>query len=383
MSNIQKYMDTALGVLQKFGIAPRDEESELVALLDDVKHVDEGKVMAIAGIVQYMSTYNEFVREQICEMDIGQRFNDITQSFVSIRKDAKTLADYLADGKIDWKEKISLKWMSMTKGSINDRFTDIAGIFKKVMSDSRSQLESEKQILAGYQQFRFAVKEAENLSYDVKEKQKTILEDAHKKFKDAVSAVGEAYATSAPESELSYLELERDIARYPYDTENKRYQLISDIAENLRVGYNVGEALMGKLNQTHAVKEQVYKKGVSFFGTNEHVITYLSAVYTSQKGLDESTRAVDAMTTGINDALEDIASTGDTTLKAGIEAGYGKTIDAAAVQKLVDSIVDLEQYSSQRIAQLREETEANAREIGRIVQDGQRRYVEVINRYQG
>ena len=61
-TGIQKYLDRAIGVLQKFGVAPASgSQSELVKLLDEVKHVDEPKVLAIARTIQHMSTFNALV----------------------------------------------------------------------------------------------------------------------------------------------------------------------------------------------------------------------------------------------------------------------------------------------------------------------------------
>ena len=39
------------------------------------------------------------------------------------------------------------------------------------------------------------------------------------------------------------------------------------------------------------MKDQVYRRSVTFFTTNEHVFTILGAVYTSQHGLHEATQS--------------------------------------------------------------------------------------------
>ena len=48
-SSLQRYLDKAVAVLQKFGaLSAADVPNELIRLLDEVKHVDEPKALAIA-----------------------------------------------------------------------------------------------------------------------------------------------------------------------------------------------------------------------------------------------------------------------------------------------------------------------------------------------
>ena len=70
------------------------------------------------------------------------------------------------------------------------------------------------------------------------------------------------------ESERGRLELARDEARNAFQKEDRTYQLLKDISENLSIGYDVGETLVTKLKQTHDVKDQVYRRAVTFFTTN-------------------------------------------------------------------------------------------------------------------
>ena len=71
--------------------------------------------------------------------------------------------------------------------------------------------------------------------------------------------------------------------------EEKRYQIAKDLADNLTVSYNTSEVVMARLMQTTTAKERVYAQAVSFFGTNETVLTALSASFTGMWGLHEST----------------------------------------------------------------------------------------------
>ena len=183
------------------------------------------------------------------------------------------------------------------------------------------------------------------------------------------------------EAERSRIEMARDEARRAFELEDRRFQLLKDIAENLSVGYDVGETLVAKLRQTHDAKDQVWRRSVTFFTTNEHVFTILATVYTSQRGLHEVTQATEALKEGVNAGLEDVAGLGRSLERAALKAGYGSTINPESVQKLVTAISDYQVDSLKLVADLRQESEENAREIRRIVEQGKQRYNETLGRY--
>ena len=175
--------------------------------------------------------------------------------------------------------------------------------------------------------------------------------------------------------------MERDEARYRYEQEDETYQLLKDIAENLEIGYDVGETLITKLKQTHDVKERVYRRAVTFFTTNEHVFTILGTVYTSQHGLHEVTQATEAMKDGVNKGLEDVADLGRELERAALKAGYGSTINPESVQKLVDAISGFQIESLEMIADLRKESEESTKAIRKSVEEGKKKYQETLARH--
>ena len=65
------------------------------------------------------------------------------------------------------------------------------------------------------------------------------------------------------------------------------------LSDNLTVGYNTSEVIMARLMQTTSAKERVYQQSVSFFSTNESVLTALSASFTGMHGLHESTQTLE------------------------------------------------------------------------------------------
>ncbi|TWU35165.1 cell surface protein [Novipirellula artificiosorum] len=379
-NSMREYLDRALVVLKKFGVQTGNEApQELISLLEEVRYLDEGKVVAIADVIKHMSSFNALVRENVESIQIGNRYMDISQMFDSVREDSKRLISQLDDGKISGTEKVSNWWMKIRRGTPNDRFEKIVEVYSDVAKDTKEALRREDAIMEAYIDFRFALKEAEVLSRELQDKHGPIFQDAKDGLASAQKALDEY--TGTDEGGKSKLELARDEARFKFEKEDETYQLLKDIAENLEIGYDVGETLITKLKQTHDVKERVYRRAVTFFTTNEHVFTILGTVYTSQHGLHEVTQATEAMKDGVNKGLEDVATLGRSLERAALKAGYGSTIDPESVQKLVDAISGFQIESLEMIADLRRESEESTRAIRKSVEEGKKKYQDTLARH--
>jgi hypothetical protein len=130
---------------------------------------------------------------------------------------------------------------------------------------------------------------------------------------------------------------------------------------------------MARLVQTTNAKERIYAQSVSFFGTNDSVLTALSASFTGLHGLHESTETLNAMKEGISKSLETLADVGGKVQEQALKAGYGPTIRADAVKKLVDSVVSFQEHSREIIDEMRQLSTRNAEEIREAVEGGKRK----------
>ena len=117
---------------------------------------------------------------------------------------------------------------------------------------------------------------------------------------------------------------------------------------------------------------------VTFFGTNETVFTALNASFTSLQGLHETTRTLESMKEGVNKSLETLADVGGKVQEEALKAGYGPTIKAESVKKLLDSVINFQEKSRTLIAELRQLSARNEEEIRQAVETGKRRMVELI-----
>ena len=86
------------------------------------------------------------------------------------------------------------------------------------------------------------------------------------------------------------LELARDERVRELQRVDARYQIAKDLSDNLTISYNTSEVVMARLMQTNTAKQRVRQQAISFFGTNETVLTALTASFTGLHGLDEATQ---------------------------------------------------------------------------------------------
>ncbi len=366
------YLDRALETVTDLGIKTKPTKNDpITALLEQIALVDEDKVAIIGRTLAEASTFNEIVRNEVAAMEIGERYNKIVNAFNSIRKDAKGLVDQLDDGRIDPWERVSNVWMKIARGDIADRFDSIRDTYLDVAKETKNQIRREAKILKAYRDYRGAYKQAQVLAMEVLEAAEARLDQAKATLKESSDKVA-TYQGKSP-AERAMLEMARDEKLRLMMDEDKRYQIAKDLADNLTIGYNTSEVIMSRLMQTTSAKERVYAQAVSFFSTNDAVLTALKASFTGMFGLHESTKTLDAMKKGVSDSLETLSEVGDQVTEEALKAGYGPTVRAEAVKKLVESVTNFQQRSREIIDEMRVLATRNSEEIREAVESGKRR----------
>lgn len=371
-----QYLDKAVGAIRDMGLWPETvEEAPITGLLQEITDLDETRVILIGRTLNQASVFNEVVREQIAAMNIGERYEDITNGFDSIRDDAKGMVDQLEDGKLDMLERASNVWMKVTRGDIPTRFEKIRTTYLEVTKDTKDQVDREHTILEAYRDFRGALKQSEVMALEVLEKAEAKLEERKQHLSNATKEL-ENFADGTP-ADRARLEMARDERLREMQQEERRYQIAKDLSDNLTISYNTSEVIMARLMQTTNAKERVYQQSISFFSTNETVLTALSASFTGLFGLHESTETLNAMKEGMSKSLETLAEIGDTVQEEALKAGYGPTIRADAVKKLVDSVVNFQEKSRTIINEMRDQSTKNSAEIRDAVEDGKQRLAKL------
>ena len=84
------------------------------------------------------------------------------------------------------------------------------------------------------------------------------------------------------------------------------------------------------------------------------------------------------MKEGMSKSLETLSEIGGKVQEAAVRAGYGPTIRADAVKKLVDCVVNFQERSPTIIDEMRKLSTKNSAEIRDAVEDGKRRMAKLV-----
>jgi hypothetical protein len=226
--------------------------------------------------------------------------------------------------------------------------------------------------------FRLAMKTAE---VDAQQ----VLAIAGQSLQECTSALDTANATVAAAAnqepaQRAALELQRDEAVRALQNEDKRYQIVKDIADDLRVGYNTAELVFARISQVHVVKERQYQRMVSFFSTNEVVLTSLAVSFTANQGMAEATHTLNATTDGISKGLEALGEIGNQQLGAAVKASYGSTIRVDSVRALAQATLDFQNDMQGLTETYRAESSKAALEISNAVEDAKRAFAALLTK---
>jgi len=368
-----QYLDGAMSTLRTLGLLEgKREDAPIVGLLEKIADINPDRVAIITRTLQQMGVFNEVVREQVAEMAVGQRYEKISQAFDSIRTDAKAMVDQMADGKLDLFERASNTWMKFSRGDIAGRFDQIRKTYLQVAKDTKENIDREQAILDAYRDFRGALKHGEIAALEILKTAEQRLATAREGLQQASDLIA-AFPETGDEVERARLELTRDEHLRHVQNEEGRYQVAKDLSDNLTIGYNTSDVVMARLVQTMNAKERIYQQAVIFFTTNESVLTALKASFTGLHGLHESTQSLNAMKEGVSKSLEVLADIGGKVQEEALRAGYGPTIRAEAVAKLVESVVNYQTRSAEIITEMRTLSSKNSTEIREAVEDGRKR----------
>jgi hypothetical protein len=372
-----QYLDKAVGALRDVGLMPaKVEPAPINALLEQISDLEPEKIQVIARTLGQASVFNEVVREQISGMEIGERYKAITDGFNSIRDDSKRMLDQIADSKVDVFERATNVWMKISRGDVADRFDKLKEIYLDVTKDTKGQIDREHVIMEAYRDYRGALKQAEVLALETLKTATSKLDAARTDLKSSADKVA-GFSGTEP-AERARLELARDEQLRRVQDEEKRYQISKDLSDNLTISYNTSEVVIARLLQTTNAKERIYAQSITFFSTNDSVLTALKASFTGMFGLHESTATLNAMKEGVSSSLETLSEIGGKVQEEAVKAGYGPTVRADAVKKLVDSVVGYQERSQHIIDEMRKLATQNSAEIRDAVEDGKRRMTKLV-----
>ena len=263
------------------------------------------------------------------------------------------MVDQIEDGKIDVFERVTNAWMKISRGDIADRFDEIHDTYLDVAEGHQDQIEREHIDPGSLPRFPRRAEAGRGAgARGAEDRRGASSTPPRPSWQGRVDAVRD-FAGEDP-AERARLELARDEKLRAMQDEDKRYQIAKDLSDNLTVGYNTSEVIMARLMQTTNAKERVYQQAVSFFSTNEAVLTALRPPSPACSACTNSTETLNEMKEGVSKTIEVLSEIGGKVQEAALKAGYGPTIRADAVKKLVDSVVSFQERSGEIIAEMRD-----------------------------
>ncbi len=214
-------------------------------------------------------------------------------------------------------------WMKIARGDIADRFDKIRKTYLAVTKETKNQIEREAQDPRRLS--RLSRRPEACRGDGARGAQEGRARSSRPCKADLKAATDKVAAFSGTEpAERAKLELARDEQLRRTQDEDKRYQIAKDLSDNLTISYNTSEVIMARLMQTTSAKERVYAQAVTFFSTNDSVLTALKASFTGMFGLHESTKTLDAMKEGMSKSLETLSEIGDKVRRRRCAAAMGR-----------------------------------------------------------
>ena len=138
--------------------------------------------------------------------------------------------------------------------------------------------------------------------------------------------------------------------------------------------------VFARISQVHVVKERQYQRMVSFFSTNEVVLTSLAVSFTANQGMNEATHTLNATTDGISKGLEALGQLGNQQLDAALKASYGSTVRVDSVRALAQATLDFQNDMKGLTDTYRAESTKAAQEIATAVEDAKRAFSALLTK---
>lgn len=361
---------SALDKLRQLGVTPGSVAMvPAVSLVGELQPVDADRATRLARVFQAEADFNEMARAQTTGMQVGDAHTKIAKNFDSIIEDTRAIYNHLHDdGKIDMWEKIDIARRTLIHGgSIPNRFKSVRELFLDTTKRCQQQLEHETTIIEAYNAFRAAYGEG---LVDALELQQSCL--AHlNEVKTRGQAVVAAWEAITDPIEKARKTLEKNQAVEAVEKADRQYQVATNLVNDMRVGQGAGDAVIEKLKQTHKAKTVVQDRAITFFGTNEHVITALCVALQSEKGLNERTQTLEELQRGTEKAMDILAEIGTKVDKQAIEKAYGQSLTPEVVGRLVDAMVAYQKEVIELTASARAKAEETSQAIVARTQAGQ------------
>jgi len=340
-------------------------------LVNELGVYGQEHVTVIMNTLMHKDAFNAIARDELNKINVGDRFTDIAKMFNSIREDMKLMIDQIEDGKLTLSERLRNSWSQLTRGSIPKRFDKISVLSTEVHVDAEKTIQRTKSIGQAYMEYRGALQEAAIVGEALREAAVQDLKAAQETFNAGSDKVKNLREAGASMQLVTLADVEKGDLLSELQASEHRVQIAESLVDDLKNSYTVGELVMMRLTQASTSLQSVWMRSVSFFSTNESVLTTLSANMVVLKMTHETTQAHNTMKDGVDQALNDIGIQGNKIQEAALRAAYGPSYKPETVRNLMNSIVTFQENAFQIKKDMRELAQNATKEIEKIGQEGQ------------
>lgn len=341
------YLDRAVIALGALGLALPVEKSPVLTLLEQTADYDSSKIEDMAEALQQSAAFNAAVSQQFTGGELPGRYIALVDRLTEIREDTIGLAGWMADGRMDLKEKLQLGWMKMRRGSAPERFAEVHATYYDLAKSVNAQITRELAIWEAYRYYRLALKTAETDALAVIEAAKAVQDEN----RHTLWSVGHQLETHAGDAVTrSQLELSQDEALRALQAGDKAFQIVKDLADDLKNAYNTADLVYTRLRQAITIKERLAQRTADFFATSTVVYSGLSNTFTANGGL------------------------------ADLGEGHDAALLSSSVRELAEVVEEYQTSCLRIVAELEDKTSRAMSEIAEAAEDGSRRFAELVKR---
>ncbi len=365
--------------LQLIGVTVEVDSKAQAATLSQIKELEDlgpDETAHLVEVVQSMNAFDQLVSDNLRQMNVGERHNDIAENFESIIKDLeRKIRSASGEANMGQKlfDKIQDRFNAFRRGDIKERFEKIKVAYESVFADSGKQIEHEMAILDAYRDYREALRDSMYIAESLKDKATAARDIAGDRLKEAKANL-EALPDDASVMQQGPLQIEMDEAQRAFEQVDRRQDIAASLHEKLTISYTVSEAVMTRYAETTKIRENVQRQSSIFYTTNNGVMNVLKATILQLEGTVESANTLEVMKKKQSEMLSKITNNTSALSKVAsraTEVAYEASITPEQLRDLYKKTVEFKLEQAQTVIRLRNKRDENLKAVQVELKKGQ------------
>ncbi|MCB9359286.1 hypothetical protein H6503_05105 [Candidatus Woesearchaeota archaeon] len=389
MSEGVNYLGSALSKLKSIGMEiiekVQGEDVQLGQMLQESVTIDQPKILAIAEVLSYVSTFTQLTMDNVSGMHYGTRYGDINKQFSAARGILQQLNEHRSEDsaggkKVTLPEKLE-EIVIQLGGTPQKRIIKAVDAFLDVSADAKKTYDKAYAISEAWEDFRLALQDAEVLTYQVMTKQKEVMDNAQQiaiQKMEQYEAIEAKTQKDDPQAMTVMVEArqDRDVAAIEFRKQQNIYRTLDKVAKSLSEGYSLGEAFIGDMRQTSTAIRDLWETGVISMHTNQFIYPLMAGNITQKLVLDELTQASYAMKEGVNEGMKALTEQVQVN-EAAVKAAHSGIIEPEVYSGYIDALLKLEETTQPLIDECEKNKAAAIQQISDKREQYQKKLLEI------